>query len=378
VRRERVKWLWPGYIPLGKLTIIDGDPGVGKSSFTLDLAARVSTNRPMPDGSRGLSADVILVGQEDGLADTIRPRLEAMQGNAGKVRALTDRHGIVFPRDAEVLKAVVTRHQAKLVVIDPLMAHIDAKHNTWSDQQVRAALLPLQQVAQETGCALVVVRHLNKRVGAPAMQRGGGSIGIIGAARMGFLIGRNPANPDCRVLASVKCNLGPQPTSLGFRLKAARNGAARIQWVGASQLTADALIAEGNNTSKLDEAKEFLTGRLSAGAKPAKHIQAAAFEAGISEKTLMRAKKSLGVESEKQGTFEDGQWDWSLPETHRRPDTEGLQSEHASVKMTTLDKPTPTPPPNPGPEKGRRPKKAKSHTAPRRRRRRRSRGESQK
>jgi hypothetical protein len=325
VKAAHVCWLWLWRIPLGKLTILDGDPGLGKSVLTLDLAARVTRGLPMPFETREPGEDrepagVVLLSAEDGLEDTIRPRLDAAGADVERVLAL-DRipgeAGIrlpILPADVEYLKTGVGRVAAKLVVIDPLTAFLAGETNAHKDQDVRRALHPLAKLAEETGAAVVVVRHLNKAAGGNPLYRGGGSIGIIGAARSGLLVARDPDNPDHRVLASTKCNLAKLPASLAFDLSAGEDGALRVGWIGDSTHTAETLLAaprDDEDRDAVQEAEEVLRGILESGPIPAEEVKKEARKAGIAERTLLRAKAGLRVKSRKAGY--SGAWKWFLP-----------------------------------------------------------------
>jgi hypothetical protein len=327
VQPEPVAWLWLGRIPLGKLTILDGDPGLGKSVLTLDLAARVTRGRPMPweerqPGEEREPAGVVLLTAEDGLADTIRPRLDAAGADVARVLALDripEKGGArlpVLPQDAIFIRQSVERMKARLVVIDPITAYLGSDTNTHRDQDVRRALHPLAILAEKTGAAVVAVRHLNKAAGANPLHRGGGSIGIIGAARSGLLVAKDPDNPDRRVLASTKCNLAKMPASLAFDLSNADNSALRIGWIGESAHTAESLLAaprDDEDGGAVQEAVEVLRSILESGPVAAEEVKRDARRAGVSDRTLSRAKGILGVKSKKVGFTGKGVWQWFLP-----------------------------------------------------------------
>jgi hypothetical protein len=323
VAPERVEWLWPGRIPLGKLSIIDGDPGLGKSVLTLDLAARTTQNLPMPDGTKGQAGGVVLLSAEDGLADTIVPRLVAAGADRECIVALetvgdgADRRVPTLPEDIMYLVEAIGRVDAALVIVDPLMAYLGNGVNAHRDQDCRRALLPLAAMAHEIGVAVVIVRHLNKGTGASPIYRGGGSIGIIGAARSGLLVAKDPDVPDRRILASTKCNLAPLPPSLAYDLSTADNGALRIGWMGPSPHTAESLLAapkDDEDRGALQDAQEVLGSVLSAGSLPAQEVKCEARKAGLSERTLLRAKAALGIKSRRVGYSKGGVWHWELPE----------------------------------------------------------------
>jgi hypothetical protein len=328
VRPESVAWLWAGRIPLGKLTTLDGDPGLGKSVLTLDLAACVTRGQAMPGekrepGEEREPAGVVLLSAEDGLSDTIRPRLDAAGADAARVLALDccipegDAVRLpILPQDAPHVRCAIRRMGARLVIIDPITAYLGGDTNTHKDQDVRRALHPLAVMAEETGAAVLVVRHLNKAAGANPLYRGGGSIGIIGAARSGLLVAKDPDNPDRRVLASTKCNLAKMPASLAFDLSTADNGALRVGWIGESAHTAESLLAaprDDEDKGAVQEAVEVLRSILANGPVEADAVKREARKAGLSERTLWRAKAALDVSARRVGFGEKGVWQWYLP-----------------------------------------------------------------
>jgi hypothetical protein len=330
VKAQRVAWLWPGRIPLGKLTILDGDPGLGKSVLTLDLAARVSRGRQMPleerqAGDDGEPAGVVLLTAEDGLDDTVVPRLQAADADLERCLALDllpeaggGKRLPQLPQDADAIGEAAKRVQARLIVVDPLTAYLGGEVNAHKDADCRRALWPLTKVAEQTGAAVVVVRHLNKATGGNPLYRGGGSIGIIGAARSGLLVARDPDNADRRVLASTKCNLAKLPASLGFALDAhTSTGALRIGWTGPSAHTAETLLAaprDDEDRGAVQEAVDVLRTILAGGPQAANEVQKEARRAGVSEITLRRAKAILGVQSRKNSFAGGGAWQWFLPQ----------------------------------------------------------------
>jgi len=323
VEPERVEWLWPGRIPLGKLTVLDGDPGVGKSTISLDLAARVTTGRPMPGETIGSApAGVVILSAEDGLADTIRPRLDAAGADSSRVVALTAIVGAdgterlsSLPLDLVQLEEAVRASGAILVVVDVLMAFLDGGLNAHRDQDVRGALAQLAATAERTGAAFLVLRHLNKTAGGPVLYRGGGSIGIVGAARSALVVGRDPADEGRLVLAIMKANLARTAPSVAYRILDA-DGVGRISWEGETSWTAAQLVAipaTADERTARDDAKAILSEILSAGSLPAREAQRQAREAGVSGGTLRRAKEALGVAAKRAGGLgAAGWWEWSL------------------------------------------------------------------
>lgn len=324
VEPEKVEWLWPGRVPFGKLVVLDGDPGLGKSTLTLDLAARLSTGTSFPDGSKCAPAGAVILSAEDGLADTIRPRLDAAGADLSRIVALTaevDEANVErFPTLSGSLLALeeaIFNVGARLVLIDPLMAYVGAGVNSWKDQDMRGLLAPLAKLADRTGAAVLMIRHLNKvSIGQP-LHRGGGSIGIIGAARAGLLVAKDPDDEQRRVLAVFKSNLCAPPPHLAFRLQPRPNGVARIAWDDApvrhsvESLLAATLESEEDRSVR-GEAMEFLEALLKDGPRPSKEVEALARGRGISTRTFDRAKRDLGVVSEKAAIF-GGAWQIRLP-----------------------------------------------------------------
>jgi hypothetical protein len=320
VEPERVDWLWSGRIPKGKLTLLDGDPGLGKTVITIDCAARVSVGREWPDGAPCVEGGVVICSAEDGLADTIRPRLDAAGGDPEKVLALGtlmedgNERLVSIPEDIPIIERGIERVNAEVIFIDPLMAFLSGRHNAHKDQDVRRALAPLAGLAERTGAAVAVVRHLNKATGGNALYRGGGSIGIVGAARSALLVAKHPEDEELRVLAPLKSNLAQPAPSLAFSLTEAENGAVQVNWMGATTYTADALLSapiDPEERSALSEAKDFLRDALKDAPRWSNAVKKEASGIGISEITLKRAKRELGVGSDKEA---DGSWTWRLAE----------------------------------------------------------------
>jgi len=277
VEAAPVEWLWQGYIPLGTLSLIDGDPGGGKTMLMIDLAGRVTTGRTMPDRTSGVDGGVVLVSVEDDLARTIRPRLEAAGADISRMRAIqlvrvTDTDtGEVYERsfslttDLSLIEEAIDEVNAKLVVVDPIMACLGTEMNSYRDQDVRAVLTPLIKLAERTGAAVVIVRHLNKGSSENALYRGGGSIGFIGSARSAFLLAKHPDDDEKRVLASTKCNLGKKPPSMTYHIAANEVGVPRIVWEGTNDYTADRLAA---NRSAYSEGQQDILTVLKTATKP--------------------------------------------------------------------------------------------------------------
>jgi hypothetical protein len=315
IQHEQVSWLWRGRIPLGKITILQGDPGLGKSTLALDLAARVTRNAEMPDGTASdlkAPAGAVLMTAEDGLADTIRPRLDAAGADLARVVTFGPDEHILIPRDVGRLNEAIQRAQAKLVVVDPLAAFLDGSVNSWVNQDVRRALHPLKRIAESSGAAVLVVDHLSKASGRAAIYRGNGSIAFNGAARSVLLVGEHPEDHEKRVLARVKGNLCQDPGSLLYRMEQASNGTVRVEWLGNCELSANDLgeDLQAERTSLVTACVEWLRKRLPPGAAVLeKVVEAEALGNGYAKRTFQRARRVAGVISTKSGNF----WTLSLP-----------------------------------------------------------------
>ncbi len=325
VKPERVSWLWPGRIPAGKLVTLDGDPGLGKSTLGLEFAATITTGGTWHDGSVcAFPGDVILLTAEDGLADTVRPRLDAAGADTTRVHAVqgvTMADGSLRPPtlgDIAELTELVAQTGARLLIVDVLMAYLPSGTDSHKDQDIRRVLSRLSSLAEATGCTVLLLRHLNKAKGGDPMYRGGGSIGIVGAARAGMLVARDPDDDNVRVLASTKSNLGPEPEALTYQLVDANaHGVARVRWLGVSTHNARALLADHDareDSPERDEATGWLGDYLTEqGRASSADVKTAARKERIAERTLKRAAQNLKVTYTEEGfprrTF------WTLPDS---------------------------------------------------------------
>lgn len=347
VSPEPVEWLWEGRIPAGKLVVIEGDPGTGKSSLTLDLAARLSTGADWPDGAPSTAEEVLLMSAEDGLADTIVPRLKAASADLSMVHALaevsirgkggrTEMLPPSIPRDTAVIAEAIRRYDARLVVVDPLNAFLGREIDSYKDQDVRRALMPLAKLAEETGCTFILVRHLNKANGTKAMYRGHGSTGIGAASRAQYLVARDPSDLERRILAPIKFNLGQEPPALAYRLiDAPEFGSAKVAWSsGPVPLTADDLLSsESPSRATNNPAVGWLAKYLADGHKSSSDLLDEANEAGLSEGQVKRAKATLNVVSRKSSTANGG-WISYLPEHVPDPQPRSKRNEEPRQEMS--------------------------------------------
>lgn len=360
---EHVTWIWPGRIPLGKITVLDGDPGLGKSAVTLDLAARITTGKPMPDGATGKAGGVLVLNAEDGSADTIVPRLVAMGATLDRVRILKTVHAAEgerqpeIPLDLPAIERAAESVKARLIIVDPLMAFLSSETNSFRDQDIRRALAPVALMAERLRAAVLIVRHLNKNAEGNPIYRGGGSIGIIGAARCGLLVARDPDDHENkkRILAVTKTNLGPGCPSLCYTIEPAAAESIRVCWAGESLHQASSLLASTigrEERTDMEEAQEFLTAVLEDGPLAAKDVLRKGHIQGYYEKTLKRAKDKIGIRSKRQGFGAGSTWVWELPSKGAKSNAKEVNSSDLTSFAQDTD--------STSIESGTSPKKAKS------------------
>lgn len=316
----RTGWLWFPYLPHAKITLLEGDPGEGKSSIVLSLVSILTRGSPFPvvseDHPEPAATDpmnVLLLVGEDGLADTVRPRLDAAGADPSKVVVLkgSKREGsedleAFTLREIETLRTAILERQTAFVVVDPLNAYLDC--DAGKPHEIRPVMQKLALLCDETGATLLLIRHLRKAEALRAMYRGQGAIDISGAARSILLAGKHPDSGQ-RALVHVKCNVAALGPSQGYSIVSTPEGSSRIMWTGQSDISETDLMAPKAGTdSALEEAKAFLLEELAAGPSLARTIQVHADQREISEKTLKRAKKALGVQSHRK----DAGWTWSI------------------------------------------------------------------
>jgi hypothetical protein len=317
-----VEWLWPGRIPLGRLTLIAGDPGIGKSLVAVDLAARLSRGAAWPDDPECPQppAGAVIFSLEDDLRDTILPRLERAGADLGRTFAcegvynrppfkdLKYKRRFRVPDDIRSLRrALKELWPVRLVVIDPITAYC-GKGDGPGASVVHSMLWPLAELAAEYNVAVVCTTHLRSS-GRKALYRAAGSLSFTTAARAVWGIMRHPHEAAKRVMLPVKMNLAPDITGLGFRID--ETGA--VVWDREPvRLTADGALEAEHDGSKFAEATQFLRVALADGPRSAREVIAEAGERGISKATLRRARVELGVVIDTTGACEKGRSKWSL------------------------------------------------------------------
>lgn len=301
VKVEEVKWLLYPFIPYGKITILQGDPGEGKTTVMLHIMASLTRGEnPLPAEEKkgGLSEPVSVIYQtaEDGLGDTIKPRLLSAGADCSRVLVIDESEKALTVEDNR-LEAAIKMTGAKLVVLDPLQGYLGAGVDMHRANEIRPLMNRLARLAEKFGCAIVLIGHMNKNGAGKAGYRGLGSIDITAAARSVILCGRIRDDPQVRVLCQTKSSLAPEAAPIAFCLDRKKG----FRWMGEYEITADELLAGGGKGSKLKDAMDFLEKFLSSGSRPSTEVSEAATARGISKATLRNASDRLGVERRKIG-----------------------------------------------------------------------------
>lgn len=324
IEPEVVDWLVPESFPLGMLAVVGGQPGLGKSQISISLAAGVTTGRGLPGGALfSKTGSVIILANEDDASRTIRPRLDAAGADLSKVHIVEGvaREGAdvdIFQLDSDIAdlrQRALDIGDVRLIVIDPPSAYLGTKIDSYKDSDVRRVLMPLGNLAQETGAMILLIVHLNKRTDGGAQQRFSGSTAWTAAPRVGFMVAEDPLTKQ-RFMLPVKNNIGND--RLGYEYRIAEKfityggvtfKSSYIVWVQNSNRSVHELLAppKTNRTSAVDAAKDFLESALEKGPVSAAELKESAMAQGLSWASVMRAKSALVVLSQKTN---DG-WKWA-------------------------------------------------------------------
>lgn len=330
VKMQRARFIWSPRIPRAAVTLIAGLPGQGKSTLTAHLAARVSRGQLEGD-LMGIPTPVLIATAEDALSFVVVPRLTAAGADLDLIHSVGVRKDgldgfVSVPDDLSEVRERMDKVGAKLLIIDPLLAHIPVRVDGYKDQHVRVALAPLHQLAEELDAAVLGVMHLNKRETSDIFSRLGGSGGFLGAARSALLVAPDPSDPTVRVVAHAKANLTLLAPSLRFRLESREipNNdpddpepvmTAAVAFLGESDVTAGDLLRSQGEGTKRSDAVGWLAQFLASGPMPHSMVMKVADEEGYSETTLKRAKRDLRVKSYREGGLAgEGRWIWALPD----------------------------------------------------------------
>lgn len=307
VTEKSVSWLWYPYIPFGKITVVQGDPGEGKTTLMLKVAAMMSAGLSIPEGEEtGSPMNVIYQGAEDGNSDTIKPRLIKSGADCSRIAFIdTENCGALFFGDTRFEQAI-KECNARLLIIDPLQAFYGGNPDMQKAGGLRYALSGLSKAAEESNCAVVMIGHLNKGTGSKSIYRGLGSIDVAAVARSILMVGRDKEDPATRIMVQVKSSLAPEGSAYAFSLDE-MNG---VQWIGPCDYSAEELLSgSGSLNRKIDQARACLELLLTVDDMKSNEVYERMQTIGIGRRTVESAKKDLGIESYKQGN----EWYWHLP-----------------------------------------------------------------
>ena len=328
VKVEQIEWLLYPFIPFGKVTIIQGDPGEGKTTMVLQIIAKLTRGEPIllnqksqkeaqQDSEENLKQEVlsqdnpiqpvnvIYQTAEDGLGDTIKPRLLAAGADCSRVLVIDDREQPLTMVDVRLEEAIM-QTKARLVVLDPIQGFLGTDVDMHRANEIRPLMKRMAALAENYHCAIILIGHMNKNSNGKSSYRGLGSIDFQAAARSVLIVGRLKDEPETRVMCHVKSSLAPEGKSVAFRLDKETG----FQWIGEYDISADDLLSGDARGQKSRIAKEFLLDILADGGMAQKKIEEEASKQGIKKKTLRNAKKELEIDSIKRGN----QWFWILSE----------------------------------------------------------------
>ena len=316
VEVEKIDWLLYPFIPFGKVTIVQGDPGEGKTTMVLQIIAKLTKGEAvLPSGSDEPALEektmdlepvnVIYQTAEDGLGDTIKPRLLSAGADCSRVMVIDDNDQALTMMDARLEEAII-KTKARLVVLDPIQGFLGAAVDMHRANEIRPLMKRVAVLAEKYHCAIILIGHMNKNSNGKSSYRGLGSIDFQAAARSVLIVGRIKDEPEIRVVCHVKSSLAPEGKSIAFRLDKDTG----FEWIGEYDVSADDLLSGDNRGQKIHVAKEFLKEVLASGSVAQTKVAEEAESRGIKKKTLWNAKKELEINSVKIGN----QWFWILSE----------------------------------------------------------------
>ncbi len=292
IESRKIDWLWYPYIPFGKITIIQGDPGEGKTTFVLDLLSKLSTGRKLPFSNIRITGTSIYQNMEDDNCDTIKPRLVTAGADCSRIMLIEEKENPLSFSDRR-LEHAITDSGARLLILDPLSAFIGNDVNLNHAIDVRKAFRPLYEMADRTKCAVLIISHTNKMKGSSSLYRTNGSIDVAGAVRSILAVGKRKNEKTERILVQVKNNLEQVGPSLVYELTD------HIEWKEQSEISADDLFMEfitpAKKATKKEKAKEELIELLMEKDQPQAYIKDYFEKMNISFRTVQEAQKELGI-----------------------------------------------------------------------------------
>lgn len=302
VKQQKVEWLWYPYIPYGKLTVLQGDPGEGKSTFILNIAALLSNGQPMPDGYNVSSPEqVIYQTAEDNIADTVKPRLLRAGADCERIAYIVDEEATLTLEDTRI-ESVIAQTGARLFILDPLQAYLSQASDILNAGRMRQQMRKLADIAAKHRCAIVIIEHLNKASSEKNLYRGLGSIDIAAIARSVLMITRDKKDPDIRYMFPVKTSLAPDGPPITFKLEHDRG----INWRVELEKPRPVIKATTSNLRKSELAQRTILEMLEEHDVPGTQIMHKLELMGISERTARQIKKNIGITSYKK----DMTWYW--------------------------------------------------------------------
>ena len=316
VKEKQVEWLWYPYLSYGKLTILQGDPGEGKSTLAIQIAAMMTKGEAFPlSEERKKPENVIYQCAEDNPEDTVLSRLKAAGADLDSVYFITEEDRNLTLEDREIEESI-RMSGARLVILDPIQAFIPSDGDMQSAAYMRGIMRNLASVAQKYGCAVILIGHMNKSRGGKNLYRGLGSIDIAAIARSVLMVKRNERVPGIRYMCQIKSNLAPEGDAMAFYI----DGKGVFHWIGPCCPTFTGLEQSDPGRRKQDLVKECLRTILSLGGVPTKDILLRVKMIGISEKTARNAGKEMNIRAYRKG----GRWHWMLPDEGK---PEGMEAD---------------------------------------------------
>ena len=303
VEVESIEWLFYPFIPYGKITIIQGDPGEGKTTLVLQIIASLTKGTSVLDDKETEPINVIYQTAEDGLADTIKPRLLKANADCSRVLVIDDRDIPLTMLDVR-LEQAIAETKARLVVLDPIQGFLGTGVDMHRANEIRPVMKHISELAEKYKCAIILIGHMNKCSMGKSAYRGLGSIDFQAAARSVLIVGRIKDEPEVRVVCQTKNSLAPEAKSIAFRLSE-ENG---FEWIGEYDVAVDDLLSGTAKGTKKQTAMDFLETILAGGQMQQTAIMQLAEEKGISQKTLRNAKEALDIKSIRL----NNQWYWKL------------------------------------------------------------------